>query len=140
MIAKFNHTDGSADSRADHKTGTSWSTIQFLESTGSTSGDVKRIREVILRPIDQQAAMLSIFPGQRMTIGRTDFADHRIIADSCMSRIHFEIRCQPRRVILADCGSTNGTFLNGIRIDVAEIKDCDQINAGSTVFQVRLNP
>ncbi len=37
-------------------------------------------------------------------------------------------------------GSTNGTFVNGVRVGVADLRDGDLIAGGQTVLRVSLGP
>lgn len=78
--------------------------------------------------------------GQSLTVGRTEEAQFVIAADLVMSRIHFEVSIEGEECRISDRGSSNGTFLNRERIREALLKDGDQIQAGHTQFQVRLEP
>ena len=66
-------------------------------------------------------------------IGRGSDADI-VINDPGVSRKHAEIRITPTGVILTDLGSTNGTFVEGHRIDAATLLDGNQITVGNTRF------
>ena len=55
-----------------------------------------------------------------------------------VSRTHAQIRLGPgRNAVLEDMGSKNGTFLNGERIEKAELKGGDEITIGQTLFIYR---
>lgn len=64
-------------------------------------------------------------------IGRGSEADI-VVADSGVSRRHLELRVTPTGVIATDLGSTNGTFVEGHRIDAATLVDGNQIVIGRT--------
>ena len=64
-------------------------------------------------------------------IGRGSEADI-VVADSGVSRRHLEIRITPTGVIATDLGSTNGTFVEGHKIDAATLLDGNQIVIGRT--------
>lgn len=64
-------------------------------------------------------------------IGRGSEADI-VVADSGVSRRHLELRITPTGVIATDLGSTNGTFVEGHRIDAATLVDGNQIVIGRT--------
>ena len=58
-----------------------------------------------------------------------------VLRDEAVSRRHFRIFCEAGVFYLADCGSSNGTFLNGRKISGVElIHDEDQIRCGGTVL------
>ena len=64
-------------------------------------------------------------------VGRGTEADITV-ADSGVSRRHLELRITPTGVIATDLGSTNGTFVEGHRIDAATLLDGNQITIGRT--------
>jgi len=55
-----------------------------------------------------------------------------------MSTRHFAIICENEHCHIRDLASTNGTFVNGARVSEATLHDGDRIEAGSSVFRVRL--
>jgi two-component system, cell cycle response regulator len=79
-----------------------------------------------------------VFPIQvdRFTIGRGRDAS-LCLADAGVSRLHCAIRRDERgRYFLDDLTSTNGTFLNGARVDTAELGASDRFQVGAeVVFQ-----
>lgn len=78
--------------------------------------------------------------GQSLTVGRNEEAQFVIATDLLMSRVHFVIEVEEEECRIADRGSSNGTLLNRERIREARLKDGDQIQAGQTLFVVRLEP
>ena len=66
-------------------------------------------------------------------VGRGSDADI-VINDPGVSRAHAEIRITPTGVILTDLGSTNGTFVEGHRIDAATLLNGNEITVGRTRF------
>lgn len=66
------------------------------------------------------------------TIGRVDTADI-VIRDDRVSRMHATItRTEEGNYVLADLGTTNGTFCNGQRITSKVLEDNDHIFIGGT--------
>lgn len=59
--------------------------------------------------------------------------------DSGMSRDHFALEVGVAAVILRDLGSTNGTFVNGSRVERHILSPGDSLRAGETIFRVELN-
>ncbi len=56
--------------------------------------------------------------------------------DPYFSRRHFFVEVNPPRCRVVDLNSRNGIFINGQRVEAAELKDGDEIKAGHTVFRV----
>jgi hypothetical protein len=73
-----------------------------------------------------------------VTFGRTEKARYVIPDDSHLSSAHFSIQSRGEKCIIRDLSSTNGTFVNGVRITEAEIAVGAIISAGSCAF--RLSP
>ena len=67
-------------------------------------------------------------------LGRSDSANFQIDQDS-VSRQHAKIVTQDGRARLYDLGSTNGTFVNDLRIDEVELHDGDLVRIGQTIFK-----
>ena len=55
-----------------------------------------------------------------------------VLADPNVSRNHAEIRPQGERYVVVDLGSTNGTRVNGVRVDTQVLQDGDDIAFGNT--------
>lgn len=72
-------------------------------------------------------------------IGRGSEADITV-NDSGVSRKHVEFRITPSGVILTDLGSTNGTFVEGHRVDAATLVDGNQIVIGRTTILFWTHP
>lgn len=69
-----------------------------------------------------------------VTIGRAVENDI-VIFSKMVSREHVQIRRDGRKLVLEDKGSTNGTFLNGQRLQSPEVlRDGDQISIGEMTF------
>lgn len=79
-----------------------------------------------------------IGPGQSLVVGRTYQSDIVIRQDKKISSRHFEITCSTTTASLRDLGSSNGTRLNGEKIDEAGLTHGDQISAGDTTFRVSI--
>lgn len=64
---------------------------------------------------------------ERTTLGRWPDNDV-VLPDRLVSRHHAQIRRVGTQYLLEDCGSTNGTFLNGVKIDEpSSLQDGDAI-------------
>jgi len=67
----------------------------------------------------------------RVVLGRSREAGVRI-SDVNISRKHAEIRQEGSTFWVVDLGSTNGTLVNGKRVDRQRLRDGDRITLGST--------
>ena len=73
-------------------------------------------------------------PDARIVLGRDESCD-LVVDDARVSRRHVEL--EPRadgRLALRDLGSSNGTFVNGKRVDSALLEGGEQIQVGGTVL------
>ncbi|AEI63297.1 sigma-54 dependent transcription regulator [Corallococcus macrosporus] len=71
---------------------------------------------------------------ERLRCGAHPGNDLVLVEDRTASRHHFEIQFTERGYLLVDLGSTNGTFLDGRRIERAYLSPGSQIRAGSSVL------
>ena len=76
--------------------------------------------------------------GQIVTVGRSEWADFAVEHDGQMSRVHFALECQSRECRIRDRGSSNGTRLNGAKIQEAVLSEGDEVVAGQTRFAVQI--
>jgi pSer/pThr/pTyr-binding forkhead associated (FHA) protein len=73
---------------------------------------------------------------ERLTIGR-DKANGLVINDEGISIFHAELRQEDKKLFLRDCGSVNGTFLNGTKLTgTAEIKAGDIFRLHLVEFEI----
>jgi len=75
---------------------------------------------------------------QVVSIGRTEEATIQIIKDN-VSRNHAKIFFQDGEYRIVDLGSTNGTFLNTVKISSESLHSGDVILIGNTIFKFLLN-
>jgi len=84
---------------------------------------------------------VSVPTGAALLVGRApDRAQFAVPHDNHMSGIHFAVECGPNGCRVIDKGSTNGTHLNGAKIQEAMLASGDEIKSGQTVFVVRIVP
>jgi hypothetical protein len=82
---------------------------------------------------------IPVSAGQPVRVGRTSRSDYAFPGDTYLSGVHFEIACNEGECAVRDLGSSNGTFVNGARIEQAAVKDGDQISAGEMTFLVQFS-
>lgn len=78
--------------------------------------------------VDGQRYLLT---GPVTVIGRGTEADI-VVEDTGISRRHLELRVTPAGTVATDLGSTNGTFVEGHRIEAATLLDGNTITIGRT--------
>ena len=71
--------------------------------------------------------------GSDASVGRGVMNDIRIL-DTEMSRNHAAIGYEDGAFILKDRNSSNGTFANGISVQIHRLATGDQVQVGSTVL------
>ena len=72
-------------------------------------------------------------------VGRSSQAGFSMQEDRLLSREHFVIEVDSSLCSLKDLGSTNGTKVNGLRVEAAPLRDGDVITAGDSAFIVQLD-
>ena len=71
-------------------------------------------------------------------VGRSRFVHCPMPEDSALSRDHFIVEVNPPRCELRDLGSTNGTFVNDLKVERVRLNPGDKIAAGQSVFEIRI--
>src|SRR5262245_65238246 len=70
-------------------------------------------------------------------VGRSKRSHFRLPhKDKYFSRVHFMVEVNPPHCRLMDMGSTNGTFVNGEKVAMVDLKHGDEIKGGRTVLRV----
>jgi hypothetical protein len=104
----------------------------------------------VVEPLEERAratnqSALLMFEGKRLVVGPTGVTVGRsrqcdvVLSDPNVSRQHAEIRPRGGSWVVSDMGSTNGSTLNGRRIDGPEVlKPGDEIEVGTSVMRFEL--
>ncbi len=72
-------------------------------------------------------------------IGRSEDSHFCLPHDRFFSRHHCIVEIAPPQAFLRDLGSTNGTFVNGLRVESTYLKHGDRIQGGETVLEVQVS-
>ncbi len=97
-----------------------------------------RIWSVVLAVVDGPSRGARAAVGSEIArIGTADGND-LVLADRTVSRFHCELSLRGNTIILRDCGSTNGTLIDGVRVREAEIPPGTLVRIGSSAFHVEL--
>ena len=90
----------------------------------------------ILRSIDASLAVtLRLLPGAEKTVGRGSAADFSLDAP-LVSRFHCNLKAAADELVVEDLDSTNGTFVNGSRVERATLREGDLLRLGGVEFVV----
>jgi pSer/pThr/pTyr-binding forkhead associated (FHA) protein len=80
-----------------------------------------------------------ILPGNIKTIGRASRADF-IVEATLVSRLHCRLSAGATELEVVDLDSTNGTYVNGQRVERAALKAGDTLGVGKVSFLVSRSP
>lgn len=61
------------------------------------------------------------------------------LSDPTVSRLHCEVELRPQTILVKDCGSTNGTILDGVKIHKAELGGGALLKVGESTLRLQLN-
>ncbi len=77
----------------------------------------------------------SIPIGSKISIGRNE-SNQMVLPSQSVSGYHAQIYFEDGRYMLEDLKSTNGTFINGVRVDKKNLQPDDEIRISQTVLVV----
>ena len=90
----------------------------------------------ILQSLDPDLPVtFRLVPGTIKTLGRAHAADF-IVDAALVSRVHCRFTLDDRGLGVEDLGSTNGTWVNGRKIERAPLMQGDTIKIGRVEFAV----
>jgi hypothetical protein len=85
-----------------------------------------RTRLILATPTGAHAIPLE---STQVTIGR-GLNNDVILEDTRVSRHHAQLRYRQKRFWIADLGSTNGTYVNGVQVEERSLRDGDVVSLG----------
>lgn len=93
---------------------------------------------VVLEILDGPLAgrTVELAAGESVSVGRTAKSQLMLPHDNFLSGLHFLVESTAGGVVLRDCNSSNGTWVNGERVTERPLADGDQVSAGQTRFRV----
>lgn len=116
----------------------------------TAGGTVKiKLTDLMARPhleliVDKYAVKTLDIPDEGLTVGRDTSRCALVMEHPSVSGVHAEFSPKDGKLTLTD-RSTNGTFVNGLRVNMAELHDGDYITFGrysgkSLIFRTGLEP
>jgi hypothetical protein len=96
--------------------------------------DVTRL--VVTEPRVRRGSAYAI--GDEITFGRADTCTIAMPDDTFVSQLHARVFRREGAVFVDDLGSTNGSFLNGRKLTIAEpLAKGDRLQIGNTIFEAQ---
>lgn len=90
----------------------------------------------ILQSVEEPPITLRMQAGTVKTIGRTARADF-IVDAALISRIHCRLTAdRTDQLVVEDLGSTNGTMVNGQKVDRMVLRAGDRLTVGRIEFEI----
>jgi pSer/pThr/pTyr-binding forkhead associated (FHA) protein len=83
----------------------------------------------------KQPFLFRITPGNVKTVGRAPRADF-VVDAALVSRLHCRLAAGAGEIEAVDLESTNGTYVNGQRVDRAVLKEGDKLRVGAVELVV----
>jgi len=85
---------------------------------------------------DGHPLMFRITPGSIRTLGRASRAEF-VVDRAMVSRLHCRLTCtEAGALVVEDLGSTNGTRVNGMRVEKVQLADGDTLGVGRVEFRL----
>lgn len=108
----------------DLRTGAFAIDAKFREGAGGTGPGTLLLPSGERRPLTEETVTIGRMPGSTI-----------VLTDPNASRRHAEIRPMGSGYVLVDLGSTNGSRVNGSRVDNHHLADGDTLSFGNTVIR-----
>jgi pSer/pThr/pTyr-binding forkhead associated (FHA) protein len=90
----------------------------------------------ILQSVSETPMVIRLPPGSVRTLGRTAHADF-ILDAALVSRVHCRLTADKSdQLVVEDLRSTNGTMVNGERVERQLLKAGDRVTVGRVDFEV----
>ena len=83
----------------------------------------------------KQPFLFRITPGNVKTVGRAPRADF-VVDAALVSRLHCRLAAGAGEIEAVDLESTNGTYVNGQRVERAMLKEGDKLRVGAVELVV----
>ena len=92
--------------------------------------------QLVVKEGPDMGRIFKLLDGQTISFGRGSDND-AVLADGFASRRHCEISMQNGNVVVQDCGSSGGTFVNDQKIESHQLQTGDIVGLGHTRLLLR---
>lgn len=82
-----------------------------------------------------QGGEFALHPGKEIVLGRSSEVD-MVLVEDMVSRRHARIHWVADEPVIEDLSSTNGTFVNGERIERRTLREGDRVLVGTSIFRI----
>lgn len=117
-----------------------WALYSLWKDLRVQSGMISapHIPELMLTPVDEEPAVPRVFQKREVVIGRSTNSEYSIVNDTVSSR-HARLSYHHNQWWLEDLNSTNGTFLNDERVNLATvIVSGDELRVGQVSLLISI--
>lgn len=104
--------------------------IDVIENDDEPAAPVRR-GNYVLRIVKGMPTEARFAVTQTLRVGRSTGSDIFLV-DPSVSRNHAVLELRGEDVVVRDCGSTNGTFVNGERVQLRTLRPGDRVAFGKT--------
>ncbi len=101
---------------------------------GAPSLGTSRAFSIVAVP-EAESAQVVLAEGERILVGQSPVCELRL-SDPQVSRRHLALENTGDRVRLVDLDSTNGTFVNGVRVALAWLQGGEHVQIGDTLLRI----
>ncbi len=109
--------------------------LETDQPASPTPGDtISERRAVLVKDHGTPSEKRIPLVGEAISLGRSRATDIQILNDARVSRHHCTILREGEAFFIEDNGSSNGTLVNGERVQRARLEDGDTIGVGDTEF------
>jgi serine/threonine-protein kinase len=112
-------------------------TVLFDPGSGAPSCDGREVHLLVSTGTDSDLKF-TYTEHDTLLVGRSVHAQLRLRNDRQISRHHFRLEMNPPSCFLLDLNSSNGTFVNGVRVKERDLRDGDIVSVGQTKLTVRI--
>ena len=113
--------------------------LELADSQSLTANKAKQTQAAPIWSLHSNASWLEkndFIINKKITIGRESSCDICLPLDY-LSRKHISLEPQNGKLFIEDLNSSNGTYVNGVKVDKAELNPGDKIKLDVLTFEVR---